>query len=74
MAVSPKHQGKSYSKQLMEHCLNKLKTLRAKKVYLVSNTKLETAIHLYKKYDFQTVSEGPHPVYTRANIVMERVL
>lgn len=72
MAVSPKHQGKAYSKQLMEHCINKLKTLRAKKVYLVSNTKLEAAIHLYKKFGFQTVSEGPHPVYSRANIVMER--
>jgi putative acetyltransferase len=72
MAVSPAHQGKAYSKQLMEHCLTKLKTIQAKKVYLVSNTKLEAAIHLYKNYGFQTVSEGPHPVYSRANIVMER--
>nr|WP_315486465.1 GNAT family N-acetyltransferase [uncultured Undibacterium sp.] len=72
MAVSPAHQGKAYSKRLMEHCLMKLKTIHAKKVYLVSNTKLEAAIHLYKNYGFQTVSEGPHPVYSRANIVMER--
>jgi hypothetical protein len=44
----------------------------AKKVYLVSNTKLASAIGLYKKYGFQTVSEGQHPIYSRANIVMER--
>jgi putative acetyltransferase len=74
MAVSPAHQGKAYSMQLMEHCIDKLKSIQAKKVYLVSNTKLEAAIHLYKKFGFQTVSEGPHPVYSRANIVMERAI
>ena len=71
MAVSPAHHGKAYSNLLMEHCLAKLTSIQAKKVYLVSNTKLAAAIHLYKKFGFQTVSEGPHPVYSRANIVME---
>ncbi|WP_373295235.1 GNAT family N-acetyltransferase [Undibacterium macrobrachii] len=74
MAVSPAHHGKAYSNLLMQHCLDKLKTIHAKKVYLVSNTKLTAAIHLYKKFGFQTVFEGPHPVYSRANIVMERAL
>jgi putative acetyltransferase len=72
MAVSPVHQGKGYSNLLIEHCLAKLEAIKAREVYLVSNTKLVAAIGLYKKYGFQTVSEGPHPVYSRANIVMER--
>ncbi|MFZ6820587.1 GNAT family N-acetyltransferase [Undibacterium sp. Ji22W] len=72
MAVSPQHQGLGYSNLLIQHCLDTLQSIKAKKVYLVSNTKLAAAINLYKKFGFQTVSEGPHPVYSRANIVMER--
>jgi len=72
MAVSPAFHGKGYGNRLIEHCLLKLKEIDAQRVYLVSNTKLGAAIGLYKKFGFQTVSEGPHPVYSRANIVMER--
>ncbi len=72
IAVSPNSQGNGYGSKLIEVCLSKLVEIGAKKVCLVSNTKLESAISLYKKYDFITVSEGQHPVYARANIVMER--
>lgn len=71
MAVSPAHQGKGYGGVLIGHCLLKLKQLGAKNVYLVSNTKLNAAIGLYKKYGFKVLRQGPHPVYARANIVME---
>lgn len=74
MAVSPESQGKGYSSLLMEACIEKLHKLNAKKVYLVSNTKLKAAISLYKKYSFLTISEGQHPIYLRANIVMERTI
>jgi len=72
MAVSPAHQGKGYGDALIQTCLKKLAELKAKKVYLVSNTKLKSAISLYKKYGFETTMLGEHPVYSRANIVMER--
>ncbi len=72
MAVSPKAQGNGYGHKLILTSLSKLTEIGAKKVYLVSNTKLEAAIALYKKHGFKTVSEGQHPVYSRANIVMER--
>jgi len=72
MAVSPQSQGNGCGHTLMQACLAKLSNLSAKKVYLVSNTKLEAAIALYKKYGFKTTSLGQHPVYSRANIVMER--
>lgn len=71
MAVSPKHHGNGYGGLLIEHCFSKLKEIKAKKVYLVSNTKLKSAMGLYKKHGFNTVSEGPHPEYSRANVVME---
>jgi hypothetical protein len=52
--------------------VSKLKEISAQKVYLVSNAKLGADIGLYKKYGFKTVLEGPHPVYLKANIAMER--
>ena len=72
MAVSPRFHGNGYGSRLMEVCLEKLKVIGAKRVYLISNTKLKAAIALYKKYGFETVSEGQHPVYARADIVMGR--
>lgn len=71
MAVSPNSQGKGYGRQLMQHALSKLSDIKAKKTYLVSNTRLESAITLYKQFGFKTTHEGPHPLYNRANIVME---
>ena len=49
MAVSPSHQGKGYGEKLIKACLLKAQDIKAKKVYLISNTKLKTAISLYKK-------------------------
>ena len=72
MAVSPRHHGGGLGHKLMRACLSKLSHIGAQKVYLISNTKLEAAIALYKKHGFKTVTQGQHPVYSRANIVMER--
>ncbi len=72
MAVSPSHQGKGYGEKLIKACLLKSQDIKAKKVYLISNTKLKTAISLYKKHGFKTVSIEQHPVYSRANITMEQ--
>lgn len=74
IAVCPKQQGKGFGNILIQACLSKLKNISAKKVYLVSNTKLEPAINLYKKHGFITKSLGQNPVYTRANIVMEQFI
>ena len=72
MAVSPTEQGQGVGNLLIKACLEKLKKLGAKHVFLLSNTKLETAIKLYKKHGFITKSLGQHPVYARANIIMEK--
>jgi putative acetyltransferase len=71
MAVSPKFHGQGYGNRLIETCFSKLKEIGAEKVYLVSNTKLTSAIALYKKHNFITTHEGTHPIYSRANICME---
>ena len=71
MAVSPKFQGQGFGNTLIKTCFSKLKEVEAEKVHLVSNTKLESAIALYKKHNFKITHEGAHPLYSRANICME---
>ena len=70
MAVSPKHQGKGFGDALIQAAIQKSHDVKAKRLYLISNTKLEAAIALYKKHGFKTETVGQHPVYSRANIRM----
>lgn len=72
MAVSPESQGKGYGGELIEACLSKLTEINASRVYLLSNTKLNAVIALYKKHGFNIVFQGEHPAYARANVLMER--
>ena len=74
MAVSSQHQGNGYGKRLLEATFRKLEDINAARVFLISNTKLETAISLYKKYGFEVQSEGQHPLYSRGNIIMKCIL
>jgi len=74
MAVSPEHQGNGYGHVLLNAALDKLREIKASKVNLLSNSKLTSAICLYKKHGFITVGIGRHPLYARVDIVMEKSL
>ena len=73
MAVSKKVQGQKIGTLLLEHCIKIAEQKQMTTLILYSNTKLEAAIHLYKKYGFREVflEQG---LYERANIKMEKVL
>jgi putative acetyltransferase len=71
MAVEPARRGKGYGDALMRAAIATARQRGATTVRLLSNTALQPAIALYRKYGFQTVIEGPHPLYVRCNIVME---
>ena len=69
-AVDPSAQGYGLGKLLMEHCIQRYKELGGHKLFLETNTKLETAMQLYKRYGWQEVQpEKPSP-YARANCMM----
>lgn len=70
MAVSPKAQGRGAGALLMRASIDWAHTQDAQLITLLSNTLLEPAIRLYKKYGFVTVNLGQHPDYDRANIEM----
>lgn len=71
MAVTKHVQGFGIGKILMEHCLEFAKQKHIEKLILYSNTKLESAIHLYRKYGFVEIEMEPG-VYERGNIKMQK--
>ena len=71
MAVDADSRGKGYGNMLMEALIKGAREKGADKILIVSNTKLEPAINLYKKYGFQTTRLGQDPDYERGNIEMQ---
>lgn len=73
MAVSERAQGLGIGTILLEHCLNVAKQKKIPTLILYSNTLLQSAIHLYRKYGFEEI-ELESGLYDRANIKMEKQL
>ena len=71
MAVDPSDRGKGHGDVLLTAALARAREDGATTVYLLTNTVLVPAVALYHKHGFRTVAEGPHPVYSRCNVVME---
>lgn len=74
MAVRPDYRGKKLGDLLMRLTEAWARERNATRIYLASNTDLEPAIALYLKSGFSVISVGPHPVYERGNIEMEKQL
>ena len=70
MAVHESFRGRKTGNSLVAAAIEKAKALGLEKLILYSHTKLEPAIHLYKKYGFVEVPLGSS-VYQRSNIKME---
>ncbi|WP_081411191.1 GNAT family N-acetyltransferase [Tenacibaculum ovolyticum] len=71
MAVSPKHRGYKIGQHLMQKCIDFAKENSFKKLTLYSNTKLENAIYIYKKYGFIEIPVEKNCPYERSDIKME---
>ena len=71
MAVDAASRGKGYGNLLMEALIEGAREKGADRIRIISNTILEPAIKLYKKYGFQTTRLGQNPDYERGNIEMQ---
>ncbi|MGI9650556.1 GNAT family N-acetyltransferase [Chryseobacterium sp. RLHN22] len=69
MAVSPKAQGKKIGYLIGQKLINKAKELKAKEVFLETNSVLVPAIKLYEKLGFQHIPVIDSP-YERADTKM----
>jgi len=70
MAVLPEERGQKIGQQLLQHCLDFGKTENLEALILYSNTKLENAIYLYRKFGFKQLALEKNNPYKRANIKM----
>lgn len=71
MAVSPKMRGQKLGQKLMAHTLDFARKQGWKKLIIYSNTKLENAIYIYKKFGFTEIPLEKDLPYDRADIKME---
>lgn len=74
MAVLPDQRGKKIGQQLLQYCIDFSKEQKFKKLILYSNTRLENAIYIYRKYGFIELELEPNSPYVRSNIKMELAL
>ncbi len=70
MAVSPKFQGLKIGQQLMQYSIHFARNKKWSKLLLYSNTILENAIYIYKKYGFEEVDLETDNPYNRSDIKM----
>lgn len=71
MAVSPQHRGQQVGQQLMTYCIAFARSKNWEKLTLYSSTKLENALHIYKKFGFNEVPLEKDSPYLRSDIKME---
>ncbi|NNJ88615.1 MAG: GNAT family N-acetyltransferase [Eudoraea sp.] len=70
MAVQDGYQGKKIGHSLLQYAIDYCKKKQITSIMLYSNTILQPAIHLYKKFGFVEIPMEIPPPYKRSNIKM----
>lgn len=70
MGVDSAYRGRGIGKILLEKCIDEARKRKAAKILLFSNSQLQTALGLYKKYGFHDVDVTDAPFIT-ADVKME---
>ena len=70
MAVREGYQGQKIGHLLLENAIDYCKKKQISSIVLYSNTILQPAIHLYKKFGFEVIPMEVPPPYQRSNIKM----
>jgi putative acetyltransferase len=71
MAVAPAARGRGHGDRLVEAALAFARGAGARRLILVSNTRLAPALTLYRKHGFRDVPLDPANGYSRADIQLE---
>ncbi len=71
MAVAPAARGRGYGDRLVEAAIAFVRGSGARRLMLVSNTRLAPALTLYRKHGFRDVPLDPANGYSRADIQLE---
>ena len=71
MAVDENYQGLNIGQRLLIFAISLAHRKRWKKIILYSSTKLDAALHIYRKYGFEEVPLEKDNPYSRSDIKME---
>jgi len=74
MTVAAAQRGKGLRSILIETALGRAAAMGAASVYLLSNTRLAAAVHLYRKHGFVPIHEGADSGHARCDLIMERAI
>lgn len=74
MAVTEAWQGQGIGGRILRALIERARGKKARRLFIVSNTKLETAIQLYRRHGFADSKENRHRHYERGNITLERAV
>ena len=76
MAVAPTHRGRGIGRRLLGHAIALARSTGATSLFLGSNRRLASAVHLYESVGFEHVppEQLPPMPYTRADVFMRLVL
>jgi putative acetyltransferase len=70
MTVSDRARGTGLGRELMQACVTRASQLKARRLYLETNSSLAPALGLYRAFGFQDLPAGNTP-YARADVFME---
>ncbi len=71
MAVREDARGQGIGRHLLSRVISHARELGARQLFIISNTVLEPAIHLYRQLGFDEVPLPPDQDYARGNIALE---
>lgn len=71
LAVSPDAQGKGVGRMLARESIKEASKMGFKKIFLVSNKKLNRAIQLYESFGFKHMPIPKDTIYKTADVYME---
>ena len=75
MAVDTDYRGHGIGQALMDAVQNYARdNLNLDRIFLLSSTKNEAALRLYKRNGWTVNHQGRHPIYERCDIGMEKIL
>ena len=71
MAVEERWRGKHIGKKLLQTAIERARKLKARSVFLMTNSSLVPAVSLYRSVGFRVTHSGPHPKYARSDLTMQ---
>jgi putative acetyltransferase len=73
MAVTEAHKGRGIGRDLMAACIDRARSVGAKRLYLETNSGLAPALGLYRSFGFRQIEPAEPSPYARADVAMELV-